>query len=475
MGEQLLHYRSITELAAMLRSGEITPTGLTAHFIERIEKLNGPLNAFNLVTADRAMAEAQSAEALLGSGRDLGPLHGIPYGVKDLYDVVGMPTTAGSQTLEPDLKTEESEVTRRLAAAGMIVLGKTITVEFAKGIVGINHIQGTPHNPWCEEHCVPGGSSAGTAVAVASGMAPMGLGTDTGGSVRVPAGLSGTVGLKSTVGRISRFGVFPLSWTLDSVGLLTRSVEDAALICQILQGEDARDESTIGIQPRDVLGSLRAGVKGLRFGIPEHVFFDNVDPEVEKAVLATADVFRELGAIVENVSYPEAEAVTQMSSVVNGVEAAVIHEERLKTKLDLMDPVVGPRMLGDRDYFATDYVKMMNELKALRASQMETLRDVDVVISPSARIPAMPVATVDESLDTYLDYAGQYMANTNVGNRLGLCGLSLPCGFTAKGLPIGLLLNGKPFDEAVVLRAGYAYEQATNWKDTCPNLAWAGD
>ncbi|MED6308839.1 MAG: amidase, partial [Pseudomonadota bacterium] len=200
MGEQLLHYRSITELAAMLRSGEITPTGLTAHFIERIEKLNGPLNAFNLVTADRAMAEAQSAEALLGSGRDLGPLHGIPYGVKDLYDVVGMPTTAGSQTLEPDLKTEESEVTRRLAAAGMIVLGKTITVEFAKGIVGINHIQGTPHNPWCEEHCVPGGSSAGTAVAVASGMAPMGLGTDTGGSVRVPAGLSGTVGLKSTVG-----------------------------------------------------------------------------------------------------------------------------------------------------------------------------------------------------------------------------------------------------------------------------------
>ena len=140
-----------------------------------------------------------------------------------------------------------------------------------------------------------------------------------------------------------------------------------------------------------------------------------------------------------------------------------------------MDPVVGPRMLGDGDYLATDYVKMMNELRALRASQMETLRDVDVVISPSARIPAMPVATVDKSLDSYLDYAGQYMANTNVGNRLGLCGLSLPCGFTAKGLPIGLLLNGKPFDEAVVLRAGYAYEQATNWKDTCPNLAWAGD
>ena len=470
---QPLHYRSITELAAMLRSGEITPTGLTKHFIERIEKLNGPLNAFNLVTADRAMAEAQSAETLMAAGRELGPLHGIPYAVKDLYDVVGLPTTAGSQTTDPNPKTAESEVTRRLAAAGMIVLGKTITVEFAKGIVGINHVQGTPHNPWCEEHCVPGGSSAGTAVAVASGMAPMGLGTDTGGSVRVPAGLSGTVGLKSTVGRISRFGVFPLSWTFDSIGPLTRSVEDAALIYQILQGEDLRDDSTIGIQPEDVLGSLKSGVKGLRLGIPEHAFFENLDPEVEKAVLATADVFRDLGATVENVPYPEAEAVTRMSSVINGVEAAVIHEERLKTKLDLMDPVVGPRMLGDRDYLATDYVKMMNELKVLRASQMETLRDVDVVISPSARIPALPVTTVDESLDVYLDYAGKYMANTNIGNRLGLCGLSLPCGFTSKGCPIGLLLNGKPFNESVILRAGYAYEQATDWKDARPDLGWA--
>ena len=475
MGNRPLHYQSITKLAAMLRSGETTPTALTEYLLARIENLNGPLNAFNLVTADRAMAEAKSAEALLAAGRDLGPLHGIPYGVKDLYDVVGLPTTAGSQTLDSAPKTEESEVTRRLAAAGMIVLGKTITVEFAKGIVGINHIQGTPHNPWCKEHCVPGGSSAGTAVAVASGMAPMGLGSDTGGSVRVPAGLSGIVGLKSTVGRISRFGVFPLSWTLDSIGPLTRTVEDAALVYQILQGEDIRDESTIGIRPEDALVSIKAGVKGIRIGIPQHTFFDNVDTEVEKAVMAAAQVFRDLGATVENIPYPEAEAVTKMSSVINGVEAAVIHEERLKTKVDLMDPVVGPRMLSERDYLATDYVKTLRELKELQASQMETLSEIDVVLSPSARIPAMPVATVDESLAVYLDYAGQYIANTNVGNRLGLCGLSLPCGFTAKGLPIGLLLNGKPFHEATVLRAGYAYEQATKWKEVHPDLSWAGE
>ncbi len=475
MGDQPLHYQSITQLASMLRSGETTPLALTEHLLARIEKLNGPLNAFNLVTADRARAEAKSAELLLAAGRDLGPLHGVPYGVKDIYDVAGLPTTAGSQTLNSAPKKEESEVTRRLAAAGMIVLGKTITVEFAKGIVGINHIQGTPHNPWCEEHCVPGGSSAGTAVAVASGMAPMGLGSDTGGSIRVPAGLSGTVGLKSTVGRISRFGVFPLSWTLDSIGPLTRSVEDAALIYQILQGEDARDESTLGISPDEALASIKKGVRGIRIGIPNNTFFDNVDTEVEQAVMEAAQVFRALGATVKNISFPEAEAAIKMSSVVNGVEAAVIHEERLNTKADLMDPVVGPRMLSEREYLATDYVKMLQELKALQTSQMETLREVDVVLSPSARIPAAPVANVDESFATYLDYADQYIANSNVGNRLGLCGLSLPCGFTSRGLPIGLLLNGKPFQEATVLRVGYAYEQATSWKEVHPDLSWVGE
>ena len=473
MSQAPLHYRSITSLAAMLRSGEMTPTALTEGLLERIEDLNGTLNAFNLVTADRAMAEAKAAETLLASGRDLGPLHGIPYAVKDLFDVVGLPTTAGSRTLDTAPKTVESEVTRRLAAAGMIVMGKSITVEFAKGIVGINHIQGTPHNPWNQTHCVPGGSSAGTAVAVASGMVPMGLGTDTGGSVRAPAGLCGTVGLKTTVGRISRFGVFPLSWTLDSVGPLTRCVEDAALVHQILQGEDARDDSTVGIQPEDVMGDLKRGARGLRVGIPQHAFFDDLDPEVEKAVMAAADVFRELGARVENIPYPEAAEAAAMNSAINGAQAALIHEERIDTAMDLMDPVVGPRMLNDRKHLATDYLKALNQMRALRGSQMETLRDVDVVLTPTTKIPAAPVAAVDKSMETYMDYAGKYMACTNIGNRLGLCGLSVNCGFSANGLPIGLLINGKPFGERVVLRAGYAYEQATDWKDRRPDLAWA--
>ena len=473
MTDTPLHYCTITELGAMLRAGDVTPTNLTAHFIERIETLNGPLNAFNLVTADRAMAEAVAAEALLSTGRDLGPLHGIPYAVKDLFDVVGLPTTAGSRTVDTAPKTVESEVTRRLAAAGMVVLGKTITVEFAKGIVGINNIQGTPHNPWHEQPCVPGGSSAGTAVAVASGMAPMGLGTDTGGSVRAPAGLCGTVGLKTTVGRVSRFGVFPLSWTLDSVGPLTRSVEDAALVHQILQGEDTRDDSTLGIRSDDVLSPLKAGIKGLRVGIPEDAFCDGLNAEVAKAIAAAAEIFRDLGATVEVFSYPEAKQATALPPAINGAEAAVIHEERIDSKIDLMDPMVGPRMLDDRKHLAIDYLKTKQEMNRLRASQVETLRDIDVVLSATTPIPAAPVDLLNGSLDIYLEYAAQYMAHTNIGNRLGLCGLSLPCGFTTEGLPIGLLINGKPFTEAMILRVGYAYEQATRWKDEQPNLSWA--
>lgn len=472
MSDTPIHFLPITELARRLRTRDLTPVRLTEHLIARIEALNGPLNAFNLVLAERAMAEARAAEALQAAGVFPGPLHGIPYAVKDLFDMAGLPTTAGSRTLGDNVAAADSAVTARLAAAGMIALGKTVTVEFAKGILGINHIQGTPHNPWSEVHRVPGGSSAGTAVAVAAGLAPMGLGTDTGGSVRAPAGLCGTVGLKTTVGRISRHGVFPLSWTLDSVGPLTRTVEDAALVYQALQGEDPRDPVTLGVDPLDVLPALKAGAKGLRIGIPEEVFYEDLDPEVERAVRAAAEVFRELGARVETIAWPEAARAYAMGSVINGVEGAVIHEERLRTMVDQMDPVVGKRMLPDLEIRAIDYARALRVLAELRQSQAGTLRDVDVTLVPTTPIPAIPVAEADASLESYLTFTGKYLRSTNVGNRLGLCGLSLSCGFTDGGLPIGLLIHGKPFDEHLVLRAGHAYEQATEWHTRHPDLSW---
>ncbi|HYJ20223.1 MAG TPA: amidase, partial [Burkholderiales bacterium] len=253
-------FESITSLSSRIAAGSTTPVKIVEDLLNRIDALDDRLHAFIKVTPDYALAQAQSAGAALKNGAT-GLLLGIPYAAKDLFDVKGMPTTAGTHLLAHNIATQDSTVVRKLDAAGMVLLGKTHTVQFAYGAAGLNHDHGTPHNPWHKDPHVPGGSSSGSAVAVASGLVPFALGTDTGGSVRVPAALCGIVGLKTTVGRISRAGVYPLSWTLDSVGPITRSVEDAALVFQAMQGPDPRDESTAGIAVHDTLRELKEGVK----------------------------------------------------------------------------------------------------------------------------------------------------------------------------------------------------------------------
>ncbi len=474
MTDTPLHELPITELSRRIRDRSLSPTALTAHLLARIEALNGPLHAFNLVTADRAMAEAEAATAQVKAGQATSPLHGIPYAVKDIFDVGGLPTTAGSRTLGENIPDQDGTVTRKLREAGMIVLGKTITVEFAKGIAGINHIQGTPHNPWHAEAHIPGGSSAGSAVAVSSGMAPMALGSDTGGSVRAPAALCGTVGLKTTVGRISRHGVFPLSWSLDSVGPLTRSVEDAALVYQAMQGEDLGDDSTIGVPTHDVMPGLKTGVKGLRIGIPRDIFFDDLDPEVEAAMAACAQVFRDLGAHVENIAYPEAMEAKAIRASISSVEGCVIHAERIRTMVDDMDPVVGQRMLADRERGGTEYADALRRMQIVQRAQLSgSLRDIDILLTPTIPEPARPVAEFETSFAEYSRLSTRFSSNTATGNVLGLCGLSVPCGLSATGLPMGLMLYAKPFAEDVLLRAGFAFEQATDW-NRHPDLGWIG-
>ncbi len=266
MEKHPLHYQTITDFAENIRKGEFTSTQLTENLLDRIDSLDGRLNAFKLLCPEQALEQARGADQELSNGNDLGPLHGIPYAVKDLFDVKGLPTAAGSKLLEKNTAARDAQAIRRLSQAGMILAGKTNTVQFAFSGVGINHDHGTPHNPWSQTHHIPGGSSSGSAVAVAAGLVPMALGTDTGGSVRVPAALCGTVGLKTTVGRISRAGVYPLSWTLDSVGVFSRSVEDAALVYQCLQGADVNDEITLGVTSHDVLKALKEGSKD--FGWP---------------------------------------------------------------------------------------------------------------------------------------------------------------------------------------------------------------
>lgn len=475
MMETPIEFATIADLATQIRAGALSPVKLAETLLERIGALDRSLHAFIAVARDRALAEARAAEILLRGGHDLGPLHGIPYAVKDLFDVSGLATTAGTRLLAGNVARQDCAVVRRLAAAGMVLLGKTHTVQFAFGGVGINHDHGTPRNPWSAIPHAPGGSSSGSGVAVAAGLTPVALGTDTGGSVRIPAALCGIVGLKTTVGRISRAGVYPLSWTLDSVGPLTRSVEDAALVYQALHGADLADETTLAVPPHDALRTLKLGVKGLRLAFGETVFFDGVDAEVAAAVREAGHVFRGLGASVDSLAIPEvAEAMAeQRRAAMVAAEALAVNGRLLDEHFERLDPVVAHRMKTGRDLTATDYVTVLRQWASLRERVQRRLADVDAVLVPATMIPPRPIAAIDASLDSYGDANVRYLRNTAVGNLLGLCATVLPCGVTRAGLPIGLMIYAKPFDEAMALRVAWAYEQATDWHRRRPDLAWA--
>jgi len=470
-----LAFESIGRLAAQIRQGAISPVALTEDLLTRIDALDPHLHAFIALTRQRALGQARAAESALRSGHDVGPLHGIPYAVKDLYDVAGLPTTAGTRVLADNVAAADCAAVRRLSGAGMVLLGKTHTVQFAFGGVGINHDHGTPHNPWHRVPHAPGGSSSGSAVAVASGLVPIALGTDTGGSVRIPAALCGTVGLKSTVGRISRAGIYPLSWTLDSVGPLTRSVEDAALVYQALQGADFDDETTVAVPPHEVLVDLRRGVKGLRIAFGETVFFDDVDAEVTTAVRQAGQVFRALGAHVDSMAVPEvAEAMgEQKRALMVAAEALAVNGHLLDEQFDALDPVVVSRMAAGRTLTASDYFAVMRRWSALRRRVTRTLADVDALLVPATMVPARSVSIIDATPESYAEHNAKYLRNTSLGNTLNLCAVCLPCGFSGEGLPIGLMIYAKPFDEAMALRVAWAYEQATEWRVRRPDLSWA--
>ncbi len=467
-------YSTIVELGHALRSGSITPTALTEQYLQRIEQLNSELGAFKMVAAERAMAQAQAAEAEMSAGIDRGPLHGIPYAAKDIYDVAAAATTAGCPLLESNIAERDCAVIRRLNNAGAVLLGKTITVQFAYGGAGINNQQGTPHNPWHREPHLPGGSSSGSAVAVASGMAPMALGSDTGGSVRIPAALCGVSGLKTTVGQISRAGVFPLSWSLDSVGPLTRTAEDAGLVYAAIAGADPDDESTRAYRATDVMSRLDDGIDGFRVAFAETVFFDDADAEVAALVRATGEVFRQLGAQVDSIEFPQAQQAVELNprGLVIAAEAYTLNRELLDNRFDELDPVVANRMIKGAETPAHEYLRAELEWQSLRASAMKTLEDVDALLCPTVMIPATPVAEVMQDMETYSKRNLQCLRNTAIGNILNLCAVTVPCGFTKSGLPAGLMIYGKSFDEATVLRIARAYQSATQWHQRHPALDW---
>ena len=472
MPDSELAFDSLVGLAARVRAGSLDPVALVEQLLGRIASLDGKLHSFIRLTPERALAEAQAASRALAAGHDLGPLHGLPFAVKDLFDVKGTPTTAGTRLRDGHRAQADSAAVEKLGQRGMSLLGKTHTVQFAFGAVGINHDQGTPLNPWQPTPFAPGGSSSGSGVAVAAGMVPVALGTDTGGSVRIPAALCGIVGLKTTVGRISRAGVYPLSGTLDSVGVLSRTVEDAALVFEALQGMDRRDPTTLIVESSCSIESLRQGAIGLRIATCETVFFDDVDPEVEAAVRGAAEVFTSLGARVDRIQVPEVgeAAADPLRPQLLAVETSAINAQYLDHHLEALDPVIAPRMLEGRKVTAPDYYALLQSRSELVERVQWSLQEVDALLVPTTQIPARPLADIDQGFEVYLDHNTRYNRNTGLGNFLNLCGLSVPCGFTRLGLPIGLMIYARPFREDLALRVAYAYEQATEWHTRRPDL-----
>jgi len=471
-----IHHLSVQELAQSYRKGLLSPLNVVQYLLDRIKKLNPGLHAFQEICAERALCEARAAEDRFAAGNDPGPLCGIPYAVKDLYDVGGMATTAGTRLLEENIAEEDSRAVSKLTSAGMVLLGKTFTVQFAFGGVGINHDQGTPHNPWKQEHYVPGGSSSGSAVAVASGMVPIALGTDTGGSVRIPAAHCGIAGLKTTIGSVSRTGIYPLSWALDTPGPLTRDINDAHLVYAALQGRDLLDPATmgVGVVEKNIKGVLKKDVQGLKAAFCETLFFDDVEEESIAAVREAGNVLKSLGMDVSRMEIPEVQHIFSYGrrELMVAAEGYAVNERLLEKHFSELDPVVAHRLKNGLLLSAKDYLLVSREWERQRASIVNTLKDVDVLLVPTTQIPARPVAEIDTDMETYSAYNQKCLRNTSIGNMLNLCAVTVPCGMDSRGMPMGLMIYGKPFAEEMVLRVAKAYTETTGCLRQYPDLNW---
>ncbi len=455
---------SIAEAGDLLCRRALSPVELTRAYLDRITRLDRDLLAYITVLHDEALAAAGAAEREIARGRYRGPLHGIPIALKDLVLTRGLRTTCGSRILRDWVPNADATVAGRLADAGAILLGKLNLHEFAYGPTGVNPHYGTSRNPW-DCHRIPGGSSSGSGVAVAAGLAAGALGTDTGGSVRIPAALCGIVGLKPTYGRVSRAGVIPLAWSLDHVGPMTRTVTDAALLLQVLAGRDPADPSTVAIPVPDYRRAMQGEVRGLRLGVPKDLFFERLDPEVRAAVLAAARSLEGLGAVVEEIPLPKIHHAGPASFAIIASEAMAYHEPYLRTRAAEYGDDVRARLTTGQFVLAHQYLKAQRARQVIRAEMDAALTRVDALLTPTTPIPAPRLEEREITVDGVTQDARWWLIRcTRPINVTGHPALSVPCGVTASGLPIGLQLVGRFFDEASLLLIGHAFESASPLK-----------
>jgi aspartyl-tRNA(Asn)/glutamyl-tRNA(Gln) amidotransferase subunit A len=460
MSEDLPH-TPLSILSQRLASGATTSREIVEACLTRTDALDGRLHAYVEVYRDEALAAAQAADLQRKAGFARGPLHGLPIALKDLLHIEGRATTAGSKSWRGRIATETATAVDRLLAAGMIPLGKTHMVEFAFGGWGRNQPMGAPWNPWdTRVHRVAGGSSSGSAVAVAAGLAPAAIGSDTGGSIRIPAALCGLTGLKPTYGTISLAGVVPLATTLDSLGPLARTVEDAALLTAAMAGPDPRDAATLNLPRLDFDAVLRGAPDARRLRItalpPEQLPPDTL-PDVARALQQAIAVLRELGALVDEVTVPiDFEDLMVRNGRIIAAEAWALHRDYIEDPKLPIDPWVRKRTIGGKAISAADYIEELARRKRAAAAFAEWMRGRDILLTPTLPITATAVDEVDEVATPLATF-------TRVANYLGICGLSLPAGMSADGLPVAVQLLGSPFAEATLIRAGRAFQQATEW------------
>jgi len=455
---------SLLEAADQLRQGKISPVELTRDCLARIEKLNPLLNAFVAVTADGALKQAGRAEEEIRRGEWRGPLHGVPIGLKDIIDIAGVCTTAGSELFRDRVPTEDADVTRRLKAAGTVFLGKQNLHEVAYGGSSVISCFGEVHNPWDLE-CIAGGSSGGSAAAVSAGLGYAAIGTDTAGSVREPAAQCGVVGLKPTYGRVSANGVIPLSVSLDHVGPLTRTVADAAVVLQATADPDAPAVGGYRGGIEDCIGALKAPTTKLRIGVPRRFFFDDLDVDVasavEKAISVIAGMTAELREISLDVS---------VDRTLQSAESYEYHKQWVETTPDLYHPETLRRIRTGAKWTSQQLEQSRAGLEQSRREIADVFRDIDLLVMPAVPVPAPRIADLKPYDERLRSREIVLLRNTRPLNVWGLPAISVPCGFSRSGLPIGLQIAGAHWREALVLQLAHAYEQATEWHKLQPPI-----
>ena len=444
---------TLEDAAALVRDRRVSPSELTEACLARIEAVEPRLNAFVTVTTDLARAQAREATAEIKSGRYRGPLHGIPVAVKDLFATQGIRTTAGSRILADWIPDEDATVVRKLREAGAVLLGKLGMHEFAYGVSSVNPHFGDVHNPW-DATKIPGGSSGGSAVAVTAGEAYATLGSDTGGSIRIPASLCGCVGLKPTFGRASLFGAIPLAWSLDHPGPLARTVRDVAIATAAIAGFDPRDPISAERPVPDFLAGIDRGARGLRVGVPTDHVWDQCDPAIAGSVRDAIDALARAGAEIVEIRWPRAAEYAAASSAVLGVEARAYHEGSFPGRSADYGPLIRARLAAQGDVDALTYARSMRLLLEARAGAADRdLEGVDVLAMPTVPSRAW---TIEEAKN--IPRPSEWTRITRIFDLTGQPAISVPCGIDPDGIPIGLQFAARMWDEAAALRAARAYE-----------------